>query len=62
MRIIRRGARLDDGGYHELQEFECRICYHNVERKVATDGTLRLEVAVTSCDDAISNSEEAAQI
>src|SRR5271155_2706313 len=41
MRIIRRGPRVDDGGYYELQEFKCRICYHNVERKVANDGTVR---------------------
>jgi hypothetical protein len=41
MRIIRRGVRVDDGGYYERQEFKCRICSHIVERKVATDGTVR---------------------
>jgi hypothetical protein len=41
MRIIRRGVRVDAGGYYERQEFTCRICFHIVEREVATDGRVR---------------------
>ena len=39
-RIVRRGPRVDKGGYFEQQEFICPQCNVQIQRRVNTNGTV----------------------